>query len=186
MQAAVVVNVAVADDQRLDLARIDLQELDVVDQRRGRVAEVEHDGALLLLALRFQEQRQAPLIVQDVAGIGAAARPRAPRARHRSPCCRAGIDRAPGRSGRASTACRWSEPGSVARSRSRRSRNRRRRGCRERGRGFQEVTPFEIVHVVLPGGASEEATGRRQFATGRSCPRAQHAPPGNGQQVCFS
>ena len=76
-QAAVMVDMTVADDQRLHLARVDPQQPDVVDQRRGRVAEVEHDRALLLVALRFQEERQSPLVVQNVAGVGAAAGTRA-------------------------------------------------------------------------------------------------------------
>ena len=80
----------------------------LISAGRG-VAEVEQDRALLLLALRFQEQRQAPLVVQDVAGIGAATRPRA--------LMNDAVDRAAaqelivhaGRSAPASTACRSSE-----------------------------------------------------------------------------
>ena len=74
-QAAVVVDVPVADDQRLDLARIDLQQAHVVDDRRRRVAEVQQDRALVLVALRFEVERQTPFVVQHVARIGAAPGP---------------------------------------------------------------------------------------------------------------
>src|SRR5947207_1951754 len=69
------VNMTVAYDQRPHLAWIDSQQPDVVDQRSCGVSEVEQDGALLLVALRFQEERQSPLVVQYVAGVGAAAGP---------------------------------------------------------------------------------------------------------------
>ena len=74
-QAAVVVDVPVADDQRLDLARVDLQQAHIVDDRRRGVAEVQQDRALLLLALRFEVERETPFIVQDVARVGAAPGP---------------------------------------------------------------------------------------------------------------
>ena len=74
-EATVVVDVAVADDQRLDLGRVHLKESHIVDDGRRGVAEVEQDRALLLLTLQFQEERQAPLIVQDVACVRAAAWP---------------------------------------------------------------------------------------------------------------
>ena len=67
------VNMTVAHDQRPHLAWVDPQQPDVVDQRGGRVAEVQHDRALLLVALRFQKERQSPLVMQNVAGVGAAA-----------------------------------------------------------------------------------------------------------------
>src|SRR5262249_54527272 len=76
-QAAVMVDVAVADDQRLDIGRIGFEKSHVVDERRRGVAEVEQDCALLLSELRLQEHRQARLVVQDVATVGAAPRPRA-------------------------------------------------------------------------------------------------------------
>jgi hypothetical protein len=42
---------AMADDQRADLAGVDLDEFDVVEQRVGAVAVVEHDGPPLGAAL---------------------------------------------------------------------------------------------------------------------------------------
>ena len=41
-------------------------------------------------------------------------------------------------------------------------------GCRERGRGFQEFTPFEIAHLVLPD-AKVGASAPLQVATRPSC-----------------
>ena len=38
--------VAMADDQRLDFGRVDAEQLDVVEQGLGGIAEVEHDRAL--------------------------------------------------------------------------------------------------------------------------------------------
>src|SRR2546421_9208191 len=67
---------AMADYHGLDFCGICLEQLDIVDQRRRRVAEVEQNRALLLCPFGFQEERKAPLVVQDVAGIGAASRPR--------------------------------------------------------------------------------------------------------------
>ena len=55
MQAAEVVVMPVADDQRIDLVRIGADDLHVVEQRFRRVAEVEQDGALLGAALRFEK-----------------------------------------------------------------------------------------------------------------------------------
>lgn len=40
-QTAVMVEVAVADDQRLDLLRIGADQFEVVEKRGGRVAEIE-------------------------------------------------------------------------------------------------------------------------------------------------
>ena len=114
------------------------------------VAEVKHDRALLLIALRFQEQRQAPLVVQDVAGIRAATRPRAlmhdafDRAAAQELIVRL-IDQHPHRQlvdgrnldrlrARDLDAAEAADCG----------------GCRERGRSFQKIAPFETVHVVLP------------------------------------
>ena len=74
-QAAIVVDVPMADDQRLDLARVDLQQAHIVDDRRRGIAEVQQDRALLLVALRFEVERETPFIVQHIARVGAAARP---------------------------------------------------------------------------------------------------------------
>ncbi len=71
------IDVAVADDQSVECARVDLEHTDIVDDRRGGVTEIEKDGALLLLALRFQKQRQPPFVMEDVARISAAGRSRA-------------------------------------------------------------------------------------------------------------
>ena len=45
------VEVAVAHDHGIDLGWIDPGQFDVVDQRFRRIAEVEHDSALLIAAL---------------------------------------------------------------------------------------------------------------------------------------
>ena len=150
MQAAEMIVVPVADDQRLDLRRIDADQLHVVEQRFGRIAEVEHDRALLRGALRFQKQRQAPLVVEHVLDVGAASRPRA--------FVDDAIDRAaaqelivPWSIRTASSACRWSGPGSAARPRSRRSRSRRPRRLRQTPRRLQKFTPPQIRLDPLRG-----------------------------------
>jgi hypothetical protein len=68
-QAAPMIEMAVADDERAHLAGIGFDELDVVEQRLGAVAIIEHDGPLLVVALRLQVKRQSPLIVQGPAEI---------------------------------------------------------------------------------------------------------------------
>ena len=61
-----------ADDQRFDLAGIGADELDVVQQRFRRVAEVEHHRALFVCRAAIRSiQRKAPLIVQGATIIGA-------------------------------------------------------------------------------------------------------------------
>jgi hypothetical protein len=70
-QAAVVVEMPVTDDQRLDLGGVGADQLEVVQQRFGRVAKIEQHGVLLVRPLRFQQQRKAPLVVQGAAIIGA-------------------------------------------------------------------------------------------------------------------
>ena len=70
-EAAIVIDMPVADDHRLDLRRIDLEQIHIVENCRG-VAEVEQDRAVLCAALRFQIQREAPFIVQHVARARAA------------------------------------------------------------------------------------------------------------------
>lgn len=64
--------VAVADDQPVELCRIDADQLHVVEQHLGRVAVVEHQRALVSRGLGFQPQRQPPLVVQRFPEIGAA------------------------------------------------------------------------------------------------------------------
>jgi len=50
-QAAVMVEVTVANDHSVDLRGIGAGQLDVVEQRFRRIAEVEHDRALFIPAL---------------------------------------------------------------------------------------------------------------------------------------
>ena len=64
-----------ADDHCLDLARVDLQQAHIVDDRRRGVAEVQQDRALLLVTLRFEVERETPFIVQHVARVTTAPRP---------------------------------------------------------------------------------------------------------------
>ena len=45
------IEVAMAHDHRIDLAGIGAGQLDIVDQSFRRIAEIEHDGALLVGAL---------------------------------------------------------------------------------------------------------------------------------------
>ena len=69
------VDVPMADDHCLDLARVDLQQAHIVDDRRRGIAEVQQDRALLLVALRFEVERETPFIVQHVARVTTAPRP---------------------------------------------------------------------------------------------------------------
>ena len=64
-QPTVVICVPVAEDQRIDFARIGPGNFQIVDQRLGSEPVVEHQRASLVRALRFDIQRQAPLVVPD-------------------------------------------------------------------------------------------------------------------------
>src|ERR1700731_1812965 len=68
-QAAIVIEMTMTEDQCVYLARIDLEDIDVVEERIRAVAVIEHEIAVLGAALRFEEERQAPLIVQRPAKI---------------------------------------------------------------------------------------------------------------------
>jgi hypothetical protein len=71
-QPAPMVEMTVAHDQRIDLGRIDLQELHVAVDGIGRPAEVEQEGLLLVAALRLDIKREPPLAVQRAPGVGRA------------------------------------------------------------------------------------------------------------------
>src|SRR5262249_57578409 len=71
-QPAVMVEMAVAHDQCLDLLRIGADIVDVVVERFRGVAEVDHHGVPLTGALGFYIERQAPLVVQRAAIIALA------------------------------------------------------------------------------------------------------------------
>ncbi len=75
-QATVMIEMAMADDQRIGLGGIGFEDADIVEQCIRAVTEIEKDRALFGSALRFQIERQAPLIVQHLTIIGATARPR--------------------------------------------------------------------------------------------------------------
>src|SRR5207247_290891 len=70
-EASEVIEVAVTDDQGVDRRRVDLQEIQVVEQRRGREAEVQERLPRLAPALGFQMQRQAELVVDVLTEPGA-------------------------------------------------------------------------------------------------------------------
>lgn len=76
VQPAIMVVMAMADDQGIDLGRVDLEDADIVEERIGAVAEIEQDGARIRALLGFEEERQTPLVVQHLAIIRAAAGPR--------------------------------------------------------------------------------------------------------------
>src|SRR6185437_11527290 len=63
-QAAPMVEVAMAHDQRVDLLRIDLQQVHVAVDRLGRPTEVQEERALLLATMRLEIKRQSPFAVQ--------------------------------------------------------------------------------------------------------------------------
>jgi hypothetical protein len=65
-QTAVMIEMAMADNQSVDLPRVDAHEAHVVEEHVGGVAEIEQQGAGLVAALGFKPQRQAPLGVNDV------------------------------------------------------------------------------------------------------------------------
>src|SRR2546426_12050368 len=62
-QASEVIEVTVTHDQGVDRRRIDLQEIEVVEQRRRREAKVEECLTCLASALGLQMERQAELVV---------------------------------------------------------------------------------------------------------------------------
>ena len=50
-KTTVVIEMTMAHDHRIDLAGIGASQFDIVDQSLRRIAEIEHDGALLVGAL---------------------------------------------------------------------------------------------------------------------------------------
>src|SRR5215470_9147725 len=64
------VEMPMAHDQRIDLARIDADNIDIVEQDRGAVSEIEHQGALFASLLAREEQRKSPFAVQIAPCIG--------------------------------------------------------------------------------------------------------------------
>ena len=68
-QAAEVVKVTVARDERLRLRGIDLHDLHVVEERVRRVAEIEQDLARLPAHARFEREREAPFVMQRLARV---------------------------------------------------------------------------------------------------------------------
>jgi hypothetical protein len=59
-------------DQRLDLLRVGADIINVVVERFGGIAEVDHDSVLLAGVLRFDIERKAPLVVQRAAIVALA------------------------------------------------------------------------------------------------------------------
>src|SRR5205823_899648 len=53
------------DDQRPDRRWVDAQDLHVVEQRLGRVTEIDHRPLRLAAEAGFDEKREAPLVVED-------------------------------------------------------------------------------------------------------------------------
>jgi hypothetical protein len=60
------IEMAVAEDQSVDLLHIDTHDAHVVDEHVGGVPVVEHQRAGLIAALGFEPQRQSPLRVDYV------------------------------------------------------------------------------------------------------------------------
>ena len=63
------IEVAVAHDQALHFRAVDAHDVHVVHQRVGRVTKIEHEMARVGADLRFQRERQPPLVVQRFAVI---------------------------------------------------------------------------------------------------------------------
>jgi hypothetical protein len=64
LQAAEVVVVAMTDDQRIDLGRINADQFHVVEEHGRSIAVVQHHRALLCAAFGFEPEGKAPLVVQ--------------------------------------------------------------------------------------------------------------------------
>ncbi len=75
-QPAVMVEMPVAEDQRVHLGRVDFQQLEIVGVNIGGEAEIQQIPPLLAASRRFDVQRQAPfaferLSLRRAAGVGA-------------------------------------------------------------------------------------------------------------------
>jgi len=68
-QPAPVVEVPVTHDEGVDLGRVDLQQFHVAVDHLGGPAIVKQERALVVAALRLQQQRQAPFAVQRARGV---------------------------------------------------------------------------------------------------------------------
>ena len=66
-QPAVMVVMPVAEDQRIDLGRVDLQQFEIVGVDVGGEAEIEQIAPRLAAFGRFDVQREAPLAFQRLA-----------------------------------------------------------------------------------------------------------------------
>ncbi len=73
-EPAPMIEMAVAQDQRVDLLHVDAEQVHVPGQHLGRPAIVEQEGARLAATLGFKKQRQAPFAVQRPLGIAGPAR----------------------------------------------------------------------------------------------------------------
>ena len=69
-QAAVMVEVAVTQDQTLHFRIVDAEDLHVVGERIGGVAIVEQQIARFTALARFEREREPPLVVQRFSEIG--------------------------------------------------------------------------------------------------------------------
>jgi hypothetical protein len=69
-QAAEMIEMAVADNQGVNLLHVDAHDAHVVDEDVGRVTVIEHQGAGLVAALGFEPERQAPLGVNHIGKPG--------------------------------------------------------------------------------------------------------------------
>ena len=72
-QAAPMIEMAVAQDQRVDPGRVDLEQIHVAVDRLGRPTIIQQEGAFVVAALRLQQQRQPPFAVQRAQRLGGAA-----------------------------------------------------------------------------------------------------------------
>ena len=139
--------VSMADNQSIDLAGIDAEQLSIVEERGRRVAEIEHDVTLFVAALRFDEQRQAPLVVDGAAIVGFARRSLYLDALH-LPGTKEQVVGAIDHDADRHAVHHWS----LDRCRGCDLNTAKAAGCgrsRECGRGFQEITPFKFGHSAL-------------------------------------
>ena len=167
-EPAVVVDVAMADDQRLDLCRIDLEQPHVVDDRRRGVAEVEQDRAALVARAAIRDRARGPIRCAARCAHPHCGPGRGPRAPRRSRCCRAGTDRAADRPARGSRVCRWSAPGSAARWRiSMQEKPPAADAAANAADRLEEVAPSQIAHAVLLS-MPEQSRSLRRASTGQT------------------
>jgi hypothetical protein len=75
----------VAQNQRIDLRRVDLEQVHVAVDGFGRPTIVKQEGTLVIAALRLQQQRQTPFAVQRTQRIRGTTRLRPDAARFLRP-----------------------------------------------------------------------------------------------------